>query len=396
MGMPGTNDGSENCLFLNVYTPSLTGRRAVMFWIHGGAFVGGSGDDFIYGPGSLVREDVVIVTINYRLSSFGFFSTNDEFAPGNQAMEDMVLALKWVQRNIREFGGDPEKVTAFGESAGGVAVHLLMLSDRSTNLFHQGIMQSGTAFAPPLFQHDPKTVAENFGRRLNLTFNSTEELVNKLQQLDTQSIVSGERDLLSYNGTDDVEFVPSVDANGFLNATPLNIMQSGNFRKIPLLIGTNNMDGLYALPFMKPNFVDILNEYKPQLIPILLDLPDNIPEAAEVIDFIKNLYFDGNENGNFGQYINIFSDGLFRYPLDRTLRYYLKSNSNHPIYVYDFSFDGELNFLKKALNLNVPGASHADDLGYLFDTQLPLVPDTPALLVKARMVKMWTNFAKFG
>lgn len=114
--------GVEDCLFLNVYTPSLTGNRAVMVWIHGGSFTGGSGDSFIYGPEFFVNDGVVLVTLNYRLGALGFLGTGDGAAQGNYGMKDMVEALRWVRQNIAAFGGNPNAVTVFGESAGGVAV----------------------------------------------------------------------------------------------------------------------------------------------------------------------------------------------------------------------------------------------------------------------------------
>lgn len=115
--------GDEDCLFLNVYTQSIIDKRPVMVWIHGGAFIMGSGDDTMYGPDWFVTEDVVYVTLNYRLGILGFLSTGDRHAPGNYALKDMVMALRWVKNNIANFGGDPDNITIFGESAGSVAVH---------------------------------------------------------------------------------------------------------------------------------------------------------------------------------------------------------------------------------------------------------------------------------
>lgn len=114
--------GTEDCLFLNVYSPSLTGSRAVMVWVHGGSFDSGSGDSWVYGPDHLVNAGVVVVTLNYRLGILGFMGTGDGAAQGNYGMKDMVEALRWVRSNIARFGGDPNAVTIFGESAGSVAV----------------------------------------------------------------------------------------------------------------------------------------------------------------------------------------------------------------------------------------------------------------------------------
>lgn len=113
----------EDCLSLNVYTKFLDRNLPVMVWIHGGSFSGGNGHSFTYGPDHLVDEDIILVTINYRLGVLGFLSTEDSNAPGNYGMKDVIKALEWVRYNIRNFGGDPDNVTIFGESAGGAAVH---------------------------------------------------------------------------------------------------------------------------------------------------------------------------------------------------------------------------------------------------------------------------------
>uniref|UniRef100_A0A1B0GHN1 Carboxylic ester hydrolase n=1 Tax=Lutzomyia longipalpis TaxID=7200 RepID=A0A1B0GHN1_LUTLO len=119
---------SEDCLFLNIYSQDLVGRRAVMVWIHGGGFDFGNGDSFTYGPDHIVDDNVVMVTINYRLGALGFLSTGDHHATGNYGLKDAVMALRWIRDNIANFGGDPDNVTIFGESAGGAAVHYLLLS----------------------------------------------------------------------------------------------------------------------------------------------------------------------------------------------------------------------------------------------------------------------------
>ncbi|XP_024885561.1 esterase B1-like [Temnothorax curvispinosus] len=123
-------EGDEDCLYLNVYATKIESskKRTVMVWIHGGAFYMGSGDAFFYGPDYIVQKDVVLVTLNYRLGVLGFLNLNNKVATGNQGLKDIIMALQWVQKNISKFGGDPENVTIFGESAGGALVHCLTLS----------------------------------------------------------------------------------------------------------------------------------------------------------------------------------------------------------------------------------------------------------------------------
>ncbi len=153
---------SEDCLYLDVSTPSLdpAARRPVMVWIHGGANWAGSGDGVV--RSSLARQDVVVVSVQYRLGVFGFLShpalsAEGGGASGNYALMDLVAALKWVRDNIAAFGGDPANVTLFGHSAGAQDVGLLMLSPQARGLFARGILESGT----PGFGFAPRTLAQN-------------------------------------------------------------------------------------------------------------------------------------------------------------------------------------------------------------------------------------------
>merc|ERR1712123_532801 len=115
--------GDEDCLSLNVYSPKLdTKKRAVMVYFHGGAYIMGGGASFFFGPGYLLEQNVVLVTFNYRLGPLGFLSTTDKAAGGNQGVLDQIMVLKWVKENIDKFGGDPNKVTIFGEDAGAASV----------------------------------------------------------------------------------------------------------------------------------------------------------------------------------------------------------------------------------------------------------------------------------
>jgi para-nitrobenzyl esterase len=147
---------SEDCLYLNVWTAAKSAkeRRPVMVWIHGGGFTRGYGGSNAYDGEALARKGVVLVTINYRLGIFGFFAhpeltaESEHHASGNYALLDQVAALQWVQKNIAAFGGDPNRVTIFGESAGSWAVNCLMASPLAKGLFHRAIGESGASFTP--------------------------------------------------------------------------------------------------------------------------------------------------------------------------------------------------------------------------------------------------------
>ncbi|KAJ6526421.1 cholinesterase [Mycena capillaripes] len=148
-----SGNGQEDCLFLNIFTPFLPGKapsstklKPVMFWIHGGAFTGGEGSDGIFDGGNLAsRGDVVVVTINYRLGALGFLALDDGVTNGNYGLADQITALKWVQAHIASFGGDPSRVTIFGQSAGAGSVRALLGSPPAFGLFAGAIAQSNLA-----------------------------------------------------------------------------------------------------------------------------------------------------------------------------------------------------------------------------------------------------------
>ena len=160
-----TLDGVEDCLFLNVYVPQKAIddkdlKLPVMVFIHGGSLITGSGNFRDYGPIHFMDQDVVLVTINYRLGPFGFFFMGEDHVSGNAGLKDQVMALQWVQDNIQSFGGDPNLVTIFGESAGSFSVSVHILSPLSVNLFHRSIMQSRSAIGEDLELQGPAVLSQ--------------------------------------------------------------------------------------------------------------------------------------------------------------------------------------------------------------------------------------------
>ncbi|KAG5274060.1 hypothetical protein AALO_G00158710 [Alosa alosa] len=241
-------EASEDCLYVNVYTPAQPAKEAklpVMVWIHGGGFIMGCASNF---DGSVLAayQNVVVVTIQYRLGMLGFFSTGDDNAPGNLGLLDQVAALEWVQKNIHSFGGDPSSVTIFGESAGGVSVSLLVLSPLSTGLFHRAIAESGTADLVGLINTDPLTTAKIVANVLNCEGTKPDQIVDCVMRMSVEDIVkfSQEHPMARFQVVYD---------GFFLQKAVPDLLKSHEFQKVPLMNGVNNHECGWMLPsFMAP------------------------------------------------------------------------------------------------------------------------------------------------
>ncbi|CAK9829239.1 Esterase B1 [Anthophora retusa] len=198
--------GDENCLTLNVYTPdtNFTGPlvlKPVLVWIHGGGYRFGHSNHTLYGTDFLVRHDVVVVTFNYRLGPFGFLALDHPDALGNAGLKDQYLVLQWVQKNIAAFGGDPNQVTIFGESAGAASVGFHVLADQAKGLFSKAIYLSGVPLCP--WGHHSAVEAHKNAYDLALILGhvptSTNDLLNFLLNASTMSLLNGSLILVVVN-----------------------------------------------------------------------------------------------------------------------------------------------------------------------------------------------------
>ncbi|KAG5895283.1 hypothetical protein JTB14_015149 [Gonioctena quinquepunctata] len=243
----GMTEGSEDCLNLNVFTKELRKEnyplKPVMVWIHGGAFMYGSNQITAACPDFLMTEDIVLVAINYRLGFLGFLSLEDPSlgVPGNAALKDQTLALKWVQNNIKSFGGDPNNVTIFGESAGAASVHYHLLSQSSKGLFHKAIMQSGCSLNPWTLKKQRSLEFVRFmGREVDTEKEALEILKNSTAEelVEYQSkYVGGKFEIIS-------PVIEKPNETQFITQHPIELIATGNYNKVPLLLGYCSAEGL--------------------------------------------------------------------------------------------------------------------------------------------------------
>ncbi len=250
----------EDCLTLNVFTPSAdAGRRAVMVFVHGGAWVsGGSGDPWYDGAAIARRGDVVVVTLNYRLGSLGFSDLSAIGGPqyaasGVAGLLDQVEALRWVQRNVARFGGDPANVTLFGHSAGGMSVSALLSSTVADGLFQRAIVMSGAA---NLFRSP--TVARGITDEWMAQAGVTD--LAGLQALSVDALMAAQEAVLAQAVARDLVYSPVLDGT-VLSANPLADIAAGSAAGIPVLLGWTNTETRYwllyneAFMYVQPDFL---------------------------------------------------------------------------------------------------------------------------------------------
>nr|CAD7259012.1 unnamed protein product [Timema shepardi] len=326
--------GSEDCLYLNVYTPKLPGTGKpplldVIVYIHGGAFMFGWGHQ--YGPKYYMDRDVVYVTLNYRLGVLGFLSTEDEVVPGNNGLKDQVLALKWLQRNIAAFGGNPDSVTISGTSAGGASVHYHYFSPMSrgeihpteirtsispssevelnttsalanyateAGLFHRGMSYSGNALCPWTQAEGLRSKANLIAASLGCQTGVSREMVACLRKRPAEKIVALTKELMVWLYNPFSPFGPTVEVAGntpFLTNEPLSDALEIKLKNLPWLTSLTTEEGLYpAAEFVNnKQHLQELNKHFVEIAPFLLDYNYTVPleQQPQVTEEIRNKYF---------------------------------------------------------------------------------------------------------
>lgn len=390
---------------MNIYTPIRTSPQEqllpVMVYIHGGGFRDGSGSPFLYGPGYLLEHEVILVTFNYRLEIVGFLCLGIEEAPGNVGLKDQVQALKWVRENIKAFGGDPDSITLIGESAGSASVFYHLLSPMSRGLFHKAIMQSGSAMSPWSFQFEPLATASALARQLGFQSEDPHELYRIFMNTSATKLLSTRVPravgdiVLSEN-----IFVPCVERelsneDHFLADYPYNLLLQGRYTKVPIIVGYNNAEGYMFAG--KENKTTIANMNFFNSLPRDLSFPSEEEKNAVAARFEK-LYMGDKKisKETLVTFAKYEGDSTITYPVIATVDLLLRNSSNQ-VYTYRFSHDGWMNIVKQLYGFwKAPGATHADELFYIFKLKANLVQSFIEMDMIRRMTTMWTNFAKFG
>merc|ERR1711892_696574 len=411
--LPGVNaDYSEDCLHLNIYTEDLkTTAKPVMIWIHGGGFTLGSGND--YAPlDAHLKEGVIVITINYRLGSLGFLTFGNDLVSGNMGLKDQALAIRWVKQNIHNFGGNPHKITIFGESAGGVSVHAQVLSPWNFGQIQGAIAQSGTMLIYNQIksygqreENFAKHAAEKLGCADALDQNTLECLQNADIEEINEKLSATAND--NFNQVSAFEWRPVVDnyaSNPFLPLDPLEAMQTGVYNQIPFMSGTVKNDGAILIPIFKSSgkTTEQVQENWGSIGPAIMFSSPTYNATSEDALFanITMKYYNHPEGDSalaLDQTImDLVSDIVFLSPGQKCVE--LMSKHSTHIFNYQLTQQTDKSVLGQILQLGPEYSPiHGDDLVFLLENygrKLQLSEEESAL--STHMVKYWTNFAKFG
>ncbi len=372
---------SEDCLYLNVWTPatSADAKLPVMVWIFGGGFQAGSTSEPRQDGEKLAHKGVVVVSMNYRLGIFGFFShpeltkESPHHASGNYGLLDQAAALDWAQKNISAFGGDPGKVTIFGESAGSFSVSAQMASPVSKNLFHQAIGESGAFFGRTL---GAKPLAESekadakFGEAIGAAS------LEALRAMPAQQLLDA-----ALKAKDSYRFAPNIDGY-FLPASPSEIYAKGDQAHVPLLAGWNHDEGSAKQffgkePATKENYIAKINkEFGDKASQVLKLFPAKTDQQAM-------------QSAGLLTTANFIAFGTWKW---------IEEQQKSGAAVFRYEFDQAPPLAADADQQATPLAYHSAEIEYVFgmldSKKLPWRPEDHKL--SEQMGAYWTNFAKTG
>jgi para-nitrobenzyl esterase len=360
---------SEDCLYLNVWTPAVKTkeRLPVMVWIHGGAFVGGAGTDPIFGGEEFVKKGAVLVTLNYRLGIFGFYAHPEltresvHHSSGNFALEDQMAALQWVRDNIAAFGGDAEKITVFGQSAGGMSVVTLLASPLMKGKLQRAIVESGAILAGPPLKglKDAETLGTEF---------MGADSLQSLRELPATDLLKRFGSFMSTHRESRIG--PVIDGY-VMSADPSEVFKQHQEQKVPLIIGNNAREGFGRLS--EDALANAIQQFY------------GVNAAAAVPLYTAPDPVLGTPAAQW------LTDTSFRCSAVVTAARLAEGGANVYAYQFEQSLPGR----------EADGAAHSYELPYVFGNLLPSGPLAGPFSAADRqlsnvMLSYWTNFAKHG
>ena len=387
---------SEDCLYLNVHAPRYrpaSRPAAVLVWIYGGGFYSGSAALDVYDPTELVAAGgVVVVAMQYRVASLGFLRLGE--APGNVGLLDQRQALHWVQQNIAAFGGDPRRVTLFGNSAGAASVSLHLLSPQSAPLFRRAVLQSGSATNPWAVQSpaEARRRALQLAEAVDCPTEPDEQALSCLRNTDPEQLVNSEFFTTEFA---DFTFAPVVDGE-FLPEDPAAALAGGRFKRAELLAGSTAEEGNYFLLYFLPEYGNLTSVPTPRrsdLERFAAALNADLSRAARLI--VQHLYTPWGSPDHPAA----VRDAVDKMAGDR--QFTCGVNDVVSVHAKQGSAVWQYHLRRRAPGSPWPrwtGVLHGDEIFFVFGAALrrPEEFDRDDVILSKRIIQYWTNFAKTG
>lgn len=348
-----------------------------------------------------------MVAINYRFQAFGFLSLPSQGIFGNATLKDQQLALEWVYENISNFGGDPERICLFGESAGAASVHLQVLNQKSRKMLKGAILQSNCALADWLMQKDGSGKSRKLAKLLGASGSSDEDALKALlaatpQQITENGLKTIEPDEIRRNLPFTFKPIVEIESeDSFMTKPPLELLNTEKI-DIPVMMGLNDGDGMTMGSYYRRKLADFDQDHV-RFVPFSLKIDPNSDEARQLGKKIKEFYFGDRkiDDAVITEFTDLMTDYHFTVPQSMTSEIHARYQPNSKLFTYEFKFDGKLNMFKELLKMSdVPrNAAHFDELFYLFDAKIlgmEVDQSSKEWKMREKMCKMWTNFAKTG
>lgn len=401
--------GQEDCLYLNVYTPDLNPKKKlnVIVYIHGGAFIFGSGQ--MYQSHILMDRDVVYVSLNYRLGPLGFLSTEDDVVPGNNGLRDQIMALTWVKNNIKYFGGDPESITLFGMSAGGASVHFHYLTPKSRGLFTRGISQSGCMLAPWVLMENPLERAKEVANLLGCTSKDSVSMVDCMRKRPGKQVVATVGNMQPYLFNPFSPFGAVVDgewaSDPVLPKHPYQLLTEKKVFDAPWIASLTLDEGLYpGYDFYEEKELKYIENNWNAVLPHILhyNYTIDIKEHDRVSQMIRKEYLGNKklDRETYHDLIDAIGDRLFKVDVDKCIKLQSKATRSS-IYQYLFAYRGAHSWseFRRGIEEDVVflGVSHADDTPYvLFEHDMNTQTTENDRKMSKIFLDAFISFAKSG
>ena len=396
-------DISEDCLYMNIWSP-ITNESSlpVMVWIHGGMFtIGSVGVDEYDGSVLASFGGVIVVSIQYRLGLFGFLDLETDQIPGNMGLWDQAMALKWINENIANFGGDPNSVTLIGQSAGGISIGLHMMSPETKHLFKRAIFQSGSPMLLNQVYSRGQKTAEEFAQKIGCLpegtdlYDATDMIVKCIDNQKLKKISDVQQEMVKDNP---VPFLPTIPSD-YVESFPTESNENITFDQKEFLIGFNRDEGSLILHLAYPKnytrnsvpVIKTLDEARDAITRMSVD--GGFPESQA--RSMASVLLNGNSTDsaeNWARKIgSVFGDMMFICP---SVRFADKFSSlNRTVFMYIFTHRSRSSVWGKWM-----GVTHHDELNYVFGVPLryPNKFDGSDINFSKRIIKTWTHFARTG